>query len=196
MFIELQRRTAAEESLTILNTNDHHNLSTTIRQAQLGDHAAFEQLYRENVNHVYAVCLRISADGVRAEELTQDVFVRTWEMLTTFRGESAFSTWLHRLAVNVVLVHFRSQRRRTARVQPVEDLELHDSPEKTTPPGTAIDLEHAMTKLPPQARAIFILHDIEGYKHTEIAEQLGLAVGTTKAQLHRARRILKEVLER
>ena len=196
MFIESRLRTAVEERVPILNINDHHNLSATIRQAQLGDHKAFEQLYRENVNHVYAVCLRIAADTVRAEELTQDIFVRTWEMLATFRGESAFSTWLHRLAVNVVLVHLRSTRRRTSRVQSVDDLELYDSAENSTSPGTAIDLEEAITKLPPHARAIFVLHDIEGYKHTEIAEQLGIAVGTTKAQLHRARRILKEVLER
>ena len=177
----------------------HHStafLSEAVRRAQQGDRSAFEQLYRENVNHVYAVCLRIAADTVRAEELTQDIFVRTWEMLATFRGESAFSTWLHRLAVNVVLVHLRSTRRRTSRVQSVDDLELYDSAENSTSPGTAIDLEEAITKLPPHARAIFVLHDIEGYKHTEIAEQLGIAVGTTKAQLHRARRILKEVLER
>ncbi|HEY4613783.1 MAG TPA: RNA polymerase sigma factor [Bacteroidota bacterium] len=171
------------------------NLTPTVLRAQRGDRNAFEQLYRENAGRVYAVCLRICADGARAEELTQDVFVRTWQALPSFRGESAFSSWLHRIAVNVVLVNFRSQRRRTARVETMDDFEQYDSAESSVPLGTALDLEDAIQKLPPQARAIFVLHDVEGYKHEEIAEQLDLAVGTCKAQLHRARKLLKEALE-
>lgn len=194
MFIESRPATVVEERETVLESTEHRNLTPTVRQAQLGDQKAFEQMYRENLGRVYAVCLRICADRARAEELTQDVFVRTWQMLPTFRGESAFSSWLHRLTVNVVLVDFRSQRRRTARVQLSEDLEQYDGPEQAAPLGTAMDLEDGIAKLPPQARAIFVLHDIEGYKHEEIAEQLGLAVGTCKAQLHRARKLLKEVL--
>lgn len=179
----------------VLESTERTNLTPTVQRAQRGDRGAFEELYREHVGRVYAVCLRICADTARAEELTQDVFVRTWQMLPTFRGESAFSSWLHRLAVNVVLVDFRSQRRRTARVHTSDDLEQYDAPEHASAPGSSIDLEDAIRTLPPQARTIFVLHDVEGYKHEEIAEQLELAVGTCKAQLHRARKLLKEVLE-
>ncbi|HEX9829634.1 MAG TPA: sigma-70 family RNA polymerase sigma factor [Bacteroidota bacterium] len=194
MFIETRPAVSNTREL-VLGSTETTNLTPVVRLAQQGDRRAFEQLYREHVGRVYAVCLRICADTGRAEELTQDVFVRTWQVLPSFRGESAFSSWLHRLAVNVVLVDFRSQRRRTARVQSTDDIELYDSPEHSASPGTSLDLEEAIKKLPPQARTIFVLHDIEGYKHEEIAEQLELAVGTSKAQLHRARKLLKEVLE-
>lgn len=166
-----------------------------VQQAQAGDRRAFEQLYRENVGRVFAVCLRMAGERGYAEELTQDAFVRAWEMLTTFRGESAFSSWLHRVAVNVVLVNFRSRKRRDARFEVAEDLSGFEGHETKPPSGEAIDLEKAIARLPVQARTIFVLHDIEGYKHEEIAEMMGLAVGTTKAQLHRARKLLREVLE-
>jgi RNA polymerase sigma-70 factor (ECF subfamily) len=166
-----------------------------VRLAQTGDVAAFEQLYRENEGRVYAVCLRIVANVSRAEELTQDVFVRIWEMLASFRGESAFSSWLHRVAVNVVLADIRSTQRYRQRVATVDDLEQYDRETTLSRPGESIDLETAMARLPKQARAIFVLHDIEGYRHEEIAKSMGLAVGTTKAQLHRARKLLREVLE-
>ncbi|HEY5614882.1 MAG TPA: RNA polymerase sigma factor [Bacteroidota bacterium] len=194
MFIETRPAVSNTREL-VLGSTETTNLTPVVRLAQQGDRRAFEQLYREHVGRVYAVCLRICADTGRAEELTQDVFVRTWQVLPSFRGESAFSSWLHRLAVNVVLVDFRSRRRRTARVQSTDNIELYDSPEHSTAPGTSLDVEEAIKKLPPQARTIFVLHDIEGYKHEEIAEQLELAVGTCKAQLHRARKLLKEVLE-
>ena len=195
MFIDAKPATTEIVQRPVLESTERTNLTSAVLLAQRGDRKAFEQLYRENVGRVYAVCIRICGDSTRAEELTQDVFVRTWQMLPSFRGESAFSSWLHRLAVNVVLVDFRSQRRRTARVQTTEDLEQYDIPEHATSPNTSIDLEDAMKRLPPQARTIFVLHDIEGYKHEEIAKQLELAVGTCKAQLHRARKLLKEVLE-
>lgn len=163
--------------------------------AQSGDVAAFERLYREHEGHVYAVCFRIVADRARAEELTQDVFVRVWTMLSSFRGESAFSSWLHRVAVNVVLADLRTVKRYQQRVTTVDNLEPYDLGARLVPPGETIDLEAAIARLPKQARAIFVLHDIEGYRHEEIAGQLGLAVGTTKAQLHRARKLLREALE-
>jgi len=169
-------------------------LTDTVARAQQGDRKAFEHLYREHVGRVYAVCVRILANGPKAEELTQDVFVRAWQMLPGFRGEAAFSSWLHRLAVNVVLVHFRTEKRRESRITTVEDLTSFDRAQNSGSPGGNVDLEHAIAGLPPQARTIFVLHDIEGYKHQEIAEQLGLAVGTSKAQLHRARKLLMEVL--
>jgi RNA polymerase sigma-70 factor (ECF subfamily) len=167
-----------------------------VRRAQAGEVSAFEQLYRENVDRVFALCLRMSADRGRAEELTQDVFVRAWERLGSFEGRSAFSTWLHRMAVNVVLGEKRSDTARTARVMVTDDLEAFDRPRLTSDPGTAMDLERAIAKLPPGARTVFVLHDVEGYRHEEIGRMHGLAVGTCKAQLHRARKLLREALNR
>ncbi|MBI4427785.1 MAG: RNA polymerase sigma factor [Ignavibacteriales bacterium] len=177
-----------------VTSNPVGGLTETIILAQQGDKKAFEQLYHEHVGRVYAVCVRILAESRLAEELTQDVFVRAWQMLPSFRGEAAFSSWLHRLAVNVVLVYFRTERRRKARVTAVDDLTSVDRGDHGEPPGGRLDLDKAIAGLPPQARAIFVLHDIDGYKHEEIAEQLGLAVGTSKAQLHRARKLLMGVL--
>jgi len=171
-------------------------ISSLIRRAQNGDRAAFEQIYRENVGRVFAICLRILANSIRAQELTQDVFVRAWEMIGTFRGESAFSSWLYRLAVNVVLADLRSKKRRTARVMITDDLSFYDKASNTANPGNAIDLERAIALLPEHARAVFVLHDIEGYQHGEIAEITGVAEGTSKAQLHRARKLLREAMER
>lgn len=168
----------------------------TVRRAQQGDVAAFEQLYRQHLDRVYALCLRICGDGTKAEELTQDVFVRAWQKLASFEGKSAFSTWLHRLAVNVCLGDRRAEGIRVGKVFGTDDLEAYESPGRPPDPGQAMDLERAIATLPPGARAVFVLHDVEGYKHEEIAEMHGLAVGTCKAQLHRARRLLREALER
>jgi RNA polymerase sigma-70 factor (ECF subfamily) len=169
----------------------------TVRRAQQGDTAAFEQLYRDNVGRIFGLCLRLSGDSTRAEELTQDVFVRAWEKLASFQGKSAFSTWLHRLAVNVVLGDRRSESVRVHRVFATDEPEKYETPStRASDPGTAMDLERAIATLPPGARAVFVLHDVEGYKHEEIAEMHGSAVGTSKAQLHRARRLLREALGR
>lgn len=177
---------------TILEQEEHLEL---VRRAQQGDISAFELLYRNHVGMVYALCLRMTCNTGRAEELTQDVFVRLWDRIGSFRGDSAFSSWLHRVAVNTVLVDLRSNRRRNQRVQVGEE-RGDESPAAVTTPDLAMDLESAIASLPPQARAVLILHDIEGYKHEEIAEQMGLATGTSKAQLHRARKLLREVLDR
>jgi RNA polymerase sigma-70 factor (ECF subfamily) len=171
--------------------------SRLVRQAQSGDTGAFELLYRQCVGRVYAVCIRISADRSHAEELTQETFIRAWEMLKTFRGESAFSTWVHRIAVNTALAALRSRTRRSMREEPSDEPEqYHDRAIAQDSAHLGFDIEKAIAALPPQARAVFTLHDIEGYKHAEIAEQLGVTVGTCKAQLHRARRLMKEVLGR
>ena len=161
--------------------------------AASGDRRAFERLYRENVNRVFAVCVRMSGDRVRAEELTQDVFVRVWEKLPLFRGESAFSTWVHRLAVNVILNARKAEGRDRARREPDGEEVLK---ERGTSPhhGDRMDLEAAIATLPPGARRVFVLHDIEGYKHEEIADMLGVTAGGSKAQLHRARMLLRGVL--
>ena len=172
------------------------NVNDLISAAQLGDETAFRSLYELSVGRVYALCLRLAADPGLAEELTQDVFVRAWEKLRTFRGESAFSTWLHRLTVNVVLTEKRTRGRREKRVFPAGELEDLERPGSFPSPGSRLDLEQAIAALPPGARAVFVLHDIEGYQHEEIAEMSGLAAGTSKAQLFRARRLLREMLER
>ena len=166
-----------------------------VEQAQAGDMAAFEELYRRNVGRVYALCMRLAGDASLAEELAQDVFVRAWERLGSFRGESAFSSWLHPLTVNVALSERRARRRRTARVMTTDDLTPFEKPGRTPGPEAGMDLEKALATLPPGARSVFVLHDVEGYRHQEIAELTGVAEGTSKAQLHRARRMLREALE-
>jgi RNA polymerase sigma-70 factor (ECF subfamily) len=175
--------------------SDSAQETSLVRRAQAGDFRAYEELYRLHVDRVFALCLRMVANRSWAEELTQDAFVRVWEMIGSFRGDSLFSSWLHRVAVNTVLVAMRSKRRMLARVFSTPDLHVFDVEMHESQPGRRMDIEQAIAGLPPQARVIFVLHDVEGYRHEEIAEQMGLAVGTSKAQLHRARRILREVLE-
>lgn len=166
-----------------------------IARAQARDAAAFERLYRLHVRRVYAVCLRMVANVPRAEEMTQKAFICVWEKLPLFRGESAFSSWLHRVAVNTVLGDIRAEQRRTKRVFGTEDPAVFETAPTAPTPGTRLDLEAAIAKLPTQARAVFVLHDVEGWQHDEIARELGVAVGTTKAQLHRARKLLQEALQ-
>lgn len=170
--------------------------ASLVERARQGERRAFETLYRENVGRVYALCLRMSGDADRAEELTQDVFVRAWSRLASFRGDSQFSTWLHRIAVNAVLQKRRGDKRRELRVETRDAQELAEAPAARVTSAERMDLERAVAALPEGARAVFVLHDVQGYKHHEIADMMGLAVGTTKAQLHRARRLLREALER
>ncbi len=165
-----------------------------VRLAASGDRHAFERLYRDNLNRVYAVCVRMCGDRTRAEELAQDAFVRAWERLPQFRGESAFSTWLHRLTVNVVLEAQRSERRNRARTESDEVLDEAPPIMRREHHAEKMDLAVAIAALPPGARAVFALHDVEGYKHEEIAEMLDITAGGSKAQLHRARRLLREAL--
>ena len=170
-------------------------MNLTLARAQQGDADAFHLLYREHVGRVYALCLRMAGNVAEAEEYTQEVFVRAWERLGTFRGESAFSTWLHRLAVNEVLQARRSSTRREARVLPTdsETMAQHAAPTAHAPMP---ELEQAIQGLPDGAREVFVLFEIEGYQHQEIAEMTGIAEGTSKAQLHRARRLLRERVKR
>jgi RNA polymerase sigma-70 factor (ECF subfamily) len=165
-----------------------------VQDAQAGDLAAFERLYRENERRVFALCMRLSSDPALAEELTQDVFVRAWRKLGSFRGDSAFSSWLYPLTVNVALTERRSRRRRLARIVPTDDGATLEAPTPAGAPEAGFDIEKALSDLPPGARQVFVLHDIEGRTHEEIASLLGLAAGTSKAQLHRARRLLREAL--
>ena len=167
-----------------------------VARAQAGDQTAFRELYRQHAGRVYALCLRLTGDGRDAEERTQDVFVRLWDKLRSFRGDSAFSSWLHRLAVNVVLNERRTTGRRERRVMSAEDPDAVVGAQHTAPLHLNIDLERAIAELPDGAREVFVLYDIEGYGHGEIAQLVGIAEGTSKAQLFRARRLLREKLER
>ena len=169
-----------------------------VARAQGGDQTAFRDLYRQHAGRVYALCLRLTGEASAAEERTQDVFVRLWDKLSSFRGESAFSSWLHRLAVNVVLNEQRARGRRDRRVTPVADPGALERGGRRGEPtvGLRIDLEQAIAELPDGAREVFVLFDVEGYGHGEIADLVGIAEGTSKAQLFRARRLLRERLDR
>ena len=166
---------------------------TLVRAAGAGDARAFEALYRKHSRRVYAVVWRLSGgQAARAEDLVQEAFIRAWQALPGFRFESAFSTWLHRLAVNTALMEIRG--RANAQDEEADDsalqyLSSHDTAGQRT--RDQIDLERAVATLPARARAVLVLHDIEGWKHSEIADELGMAVGTSKAQLHRARNLLR-----
>ena len=165
--------------------------------AAAGDRRAFERLYRQHVSRVFSLCARMVPYRTRAEELTQDVFVRAWEKLHLFRGESAFGTWLHRMTVNVVLNARKTEGRQRDRFEDDEEGDGIDGlAARPYAPGDRMDLEQAIAKLPKGARRVFTLHDVEGYKHEEIAEMLGVTTGATKAQLHRARLLLREALSR
>jgi RNA polymerase sigma-70 factor (ECF subfamily) len=180
-------------------SQDEFDSTTDVALAAAGDRQAFERMYRTHVNRVFSVCVRMSGDRVLAEELTQDVFVPAWAKMSLYRGESAFSTWLHRLAVNVVLNARKTEGRRRGRFTSTEGEEPDDAMPalaRTAPAGIAIDLEAAIASLPPGARRVFVLHDVQGYKHEEIATMLEITSGGSKAQLHRARMLLREALER
>ncbi len=159
-----------------------------------GDVDAFESLYRAHSGAVYALCLRMSGDTVLAQELMQGVFVRAWERLGSFRAESAFGSWLHRLAVNVVLESFRADRRRTTRVTIEADSALLPVAAAADFLEERMDIDVAISKLPPGARVAFVLHAIEGYSHNEISVLTGLAAGTIRAQVFRARQLLMRTL--
>ena len=155
----------------------------------------FGGFYRAHVGRVYALCLRLAGDATRATELTQDVFVRAWEKRDTFRGASAPGTWLHRLAVNVVLERLRSDRRRLARVAPASDLlDDVDAPVRPDAVHERLDLDAALPRVAEGARVVFVLHDVLGFGHDEIARLTGLAPGTVRTQLHRARKQLARLL--
>jgi RNA polymerase sigma-70 factor (ECF subfamily) len=177
---------------------DHDDEAGLVHQAASGDRAAFEVLYRRHRDRVYGLVWRLAGgDAGLAEDMLQEAFVRAWRKLDSFRGDSRFGTWLHRLAVNAALsdrrIRMRQVRRETA---------LEGSVERVTPgdldvrAGQQMDLEQAIARLPERARAVLVLYDVEGYSHAEIAEITGMAVGSSKAQLHRARKLVREELEK
>jgi len=171
--------------------------STLVRAARDGDMRAFEALYRRHVGRVHGVIARlVGGHGARAEDLAQEAFVRAWQALPAYRFESAFGTWLYRLAVNTALMELRARR---SRPQMDGDEDAFDNIGGVDSAGhvtaLSIDLERVVATLPPRARAVLVLHDVEGWKHEEIAIELGMAVGSSKAQLHRARGLLRTRLE-
>jgi RNA polymerase sigma-70 factor (ECF subfamily) len=169
------------------------NDSDDVRAAAAGDRHAFQRLYRLHVGRVHGAVYRLAGyDHARAEDLTQDAFVRAWQKLPGFRHESAFGTWLYRLAVNVALMDIRA--RGADPVSMLDDEHLPDTGETPFCAAEREELERAIGQLPPRARAVLVLHDIEGWRHEEIGSELGMAVGTSKAQLHRARGLLRKVL--
>ena len=179
-------------TLRASTTPIHAGIDSDVAQAARGDASAFERLYRVHVARIHSLTRRMLGRQ-EADEVTQDIFVRTWQKLGQFRGDSAFTTWLHRLAINVVI-----ERRRSFAVQRGR---IADDPSAidvvTVPPARAdltVDFEHAIERLPRGAREIFVLHDVEGYKHREIAAMLDITTGTSKRQLHRARMLLRKYL--
>ena len=181
--------------------HDKTDLSATeerwVDKARAGDRVAFEQLYRSHCDRIYALCWRMcGGDRALAEDMVQEAFVRAWNKLHLFKGDSKFGTWLHRLTVNVVLSDRRIRVKRLQREQEFSaDLERVLVGEKNVFAGLRKDLEAAIAGLPERARTVLVLYDIEGYQHNEIAEITGMAVGSSKAQLHRARKLVRDVLK-
>jgi len=177
--------------------------AAAIERAKRGDAEAFQALYDKHKRRVYSLCLRMTANTAEAEDLTQEAFLQLFRKIATFRGESAFSTWLHRLSVNVVLMHLRKKGLPVVSLEETTQGVEEDSPKKDF--GTedlvlagSIDrmqLQKAVEDLPPGYRTIFVLHDVEGYEHNEIAGIVGCSIGNSKSQLHKARMKLRDLLK-
>lgn len=174
-------------------TTDDRELA---RRAADGDVEALEGLYRRHVDRVYALCLRMTADERQAEELTQDVWIRVWRKLDSYRGDAAFTTWLHRVTANLVRDRGRSRSRRRSHEALTDEPGRYDRGRQPRSVEDRLELEDAIRELPDRAREVFVLYDVEGYKHAEIAEMLGVAEGTSKAHLFRARQMLRAELIR
>ena len=164
-----------------------------VERAQQADTTAFESLYRLHVDRVYGLCLRMTGNPSEAEDCTQEAFIQAWNKLSKFRGDSAFSTWMHRIAVNSVLGRMRKARRELDKMQAVTD--ISPVPETVGDSGNFEDLQNAVDDLPDGARHVFVLHAVYGYSHDETGDMLGIAAGTSKAQLHRAKRLLASNLK-
>ena len=165
-----------------------------VQRAKDGDQVAFKTLYETNVDRVFRLCFRMVGDETQAKEFTQDAFVRVWECLDQFRGDAAFSTWLHSIAVSVVLNGLRKVDRHRKRERSLEDAGFLGTNQKGAEPGVADRLNEAVDGLPEIYRTVFLMYDLEGFPHREIAEALGVAVGTSKARLFRARELLRQSL--
>ena len=185
---------------TAVTTDEPQTLTdhALARSAAEGDLAAFEELYKRHNRRVYSLCLRMTANAAQAEDLSQEVFIQLYRKIGSFRGDSAFTTWLHRLTVNQVLMHLRKRGVKVEHTTddgetPVQIVRGTEDPNHM-PVVDRIGLERAIAKLPPGYRTVFILHDVEGHEHEEIARMLGCSVGTSKSQLHKARMKLRVLL--
>ena len=181
------------QHMTTASTDAYSDESALIAQAQRSNARAFEALYRLHIDRVYGICLRMTGNVSEAEDCAQEAFIQAWNKLEKFRGDSAFSTWLHRIAVNSVLGRMRKSKREQDRIMAVTE---------SAPPtvvsgdtGDMRDLSEAVDRLPQGARHVFVLHAVYGYSHDETGEMLGIAAGTSKAQLHRAKRLLAQQLK-
>jgi len=168
------------------------------QQSAAGDVSAFETLYRRHFRRVYLLCLRMLGNPAEAEDLTQETFTHLYNKIGSFRGDSAFTTWLHRLTVNQVLMHFRRRKSRPEFTTfdgetPIQIVRGTENPGKM-PIVDRLVLEDAISKLPPGYRSIFVLHDVEGHEHGEIAQMLGISEGTSKSQLHKARLKIRNLI--
>ncbi|PYS87844.1 MAG: RNA polymerase subunit sigma-24 [Acidobacteria bacterium] len=186
----------SNETQTTAPASDH----ALAQLAAGGDKSAFEELYERHQRRVYSLCLRMTGNVAEAEDLAQEAFIQLYRKIGSFRGESAFTTWLHRLTVNQVLMHFRKKGVRMEQTTddgdvPVQVVKGTENPNQM-PVIDRIALERAIDKLPPGYRAVFVLHDVEGHEHEEIARLLGCSVGTSKSQLHKARMKLRTLLKR
>jgi len=179
--------------MVALNTPERTDEADWIARAQRSDARAFESLYRMHIDKVYGLCLRMTGNVAEAEDCAQEAFIQAWNKLDRFRGDSAFATWLHRIAVNSVLGRMRKSKRETERIQVAA--EMPSSPASVADSGELRDLADAVDRLPQGARHVFVLHAVYGYSHEEAGKMLGIAAGTSKAQLHRARRLLAQQLE-
>ena len=183
--------------------DDEFNEAEAIERAKRGDARAFQELYDKHKRRVYSLCLRMTANTAEAEDLTQEAFLQLYRKIATFRGESAFSTWLHRLSVNVVLMHLRKKSLPVVSLEETTQAGEEDSPkrdfgaEDLALAGSIdrLQLQKAVDDLPPGYRTIFVLHDIEGYEHNEIAGIVGCSIGNSKSQLHKARMKLRDLLK-
>ena len=166
-----------------------------IAQAQRADERAFESLYRLHIDKVYGLCLRMTGIVAEAEDCAQEAFIQAWNKLDRFRGDSAFATWLHRIAVNAVLGRMRKSKREQDRIQIATEVSA-SAASAAADTGELRDLSDAVDRLPQGARHVFVLYAVYGYSHNEASKMLGIAPGTSKAQLHRARRLLAQQLEK
>lgn len=200
---ELVRQQAVTRTQAVTDGNKDLSEAEAVKRAKQGNGEAFEFLYRLHKRRVYSVCLRMTANTAEAEDLTQEAFLQLFRKIGTFRGESAFSTWLHRIAVNIVLMHLRkkvlpfkspeetleSDEETTTQELRVEDMNLSGLIDR-------LQLERAIDRLSPGYKTVFVLHDIEGFEHNEIASMLGCSIGNSKSQLHKARFKLRDYLKR
>ena len=181
------------QAMATASENVQADEKTLIKKAQRSDARAFEALYKLHIDRVYGICLRMTGNVSEAEDCAQEAFIQAWNKMDKFRGDSAFSTWLHRIAVNSVLGRIRKAKREQDRITAVSDTAAVTF--VTGESGELKDLSEAVDRLPEGARNVFVLHGIYGYSHDETGEMLGIATGTSKAQLHRARRLLAQQLK-